>query len=79
MSKENYSVADLVEMADGNSEIGRFFGISPQSVSDWKAKGRVPTDRVPGMEKLTGIPRHLIRPDRPDLFPPPQEGTHVAA
>lgn len=43
-------------------------GITRQAVCLWR---RVPIERVTIVAKITGIPRHRIRPDYPDLFPPP--------
>lgn len=63
--------AKETERGKGNSSAGRRIGIRPQSISRWLRQGYIPVDRVPAMEAITGIPRHVIRPDRPDLFPPP--------
>jgi DNA-binding transcriptional regulator YdaS (Cro superfamily) len=41
--------------------------ITHGAVSQWK---RVPAERVLDVEKLTGIPRHMLRPD---IFPNPAE------
>lgn len=46
--------------------IAREFGISQQAVDQWVQKGSVPAERVLGVEKLTGISRHTLRPD---LYP----------
>lgn len=35
-------------------------GVTPQAVSQWK---KVPADRVLDVERITGISRHLLRPD----------------
>jgi len=48
------------------SKIAQHFGISRQSVYEW-FKGEVPPTRVIELEKVTGIPRHELRPD---LYPP---------
>lgn len=39
--------------------------ISSQAVSQWK---RVPADRVLDVERVTGIPRHELRPDLAAVF-----------
>ncbi len=41
--------------------------ITHGAVSQWK---RVPAERVLDVEKITGIPRHLLRPD---IYPNPAE------
>lgn len=43
-------------------------GITPQAIQKWMDKGRVPFDRVLQVERLTGIPRHELRPDLKDWF-----------
>lgn len=40
-------------------------GVSPQAISQWS---RVPVLRVLDVERVTGIPRHELRPD---IYPPP--------
>jgi DNA-binding transcriptional regulator YdaS (Cro superfamily) len=66
------TTSDIIATAGGNTVLGRLLGISPQAISKWIEAGHVPIDRVPAVENATGIARHLIRPDRPDLFPPPR-------
>lgn len=51
-------------------------GIKPQAINNWT---RVPVDRVADVERITGVPRHVLRPDRPDLFPDPSEARDHAA
>jgi DNA-binding transcriptional regulator YdaS (Cro superfamily) len=41
-------------------EVARKLGITPGAISQWD---RVPAERVPAVEKATGIPRHRLRPD----------------
>ncbi|WP_313078403.1 transcriptional regulator [Agrobacterium pusense] len=55
-------------MAAGSSkELARRVGVSPQAVSQWDT---VPPLRVLKVEKSTGIPRWVLRPD---LYPPSLE------
>lgn len=49
------------------SELARKLGITHGAVCQW---GEVPANRVLDVERLTGIPRHEIRPD---LYPPERE------
>jgi DNA-binding transcriptional regulator YdaS (Cro superfamily) len=35
-------------------------GITPQAVSQWR---RVPAERAIEVERVTGVPRHELRPD----------------
>lgn len=56
----------------GNAmRIAAALGITPQAISKWK---RVPPYRVLAVEKVTGVPRHILRPD---LYP--RENTPAAA
>lgn len=47
------------------SEIARACGITHGAVSQWR---KVPAERVLDVERITGVPRHALRPD---LYPPP--------
>lgn len=59
-------VLDLLPKRRGIiSDIARACGITPGAVSQWH---RVPAERVLDVERVTGVPRHALRPD---LYPPP--------
>lgn len=45
------------------SALSRELGIRRQAVQNWN---KVPAERVIAVEKVTGIPRHVLRPD---LYP----------
>lgn len=60
-------LASAIEKAGGQSEVARLLGIAQQSVSEWVARGVVPPKRVLEIERLTGVPRHRLRPD---IYPP---------
>jgi DNA-binding transcriptional regulator YdaS (Cro superfamily) len=45
--------------------IARELGIEKGAISQWKV---IPAERVPPISRITGIPRHLLRPD---LWDPP--------
>ena len=57
--------------------------ISPAAVSKWFKRGRIPLERVPDIERLTGISRHELRPDFFGPAPPsaaqPATGQEAAA
>ena len=54
------------EVAGGNTGLAeKIGGLTPQAVSQWK---RVPVERVLDVERITGVPRHELRPD---IYPPP--------
>lgn len=46
-------------------------GVLPPALSKWE-RGRVPAGRVLTIERITGIPRHALRPD---LYPAPAEAS----
>ena len=41
-------------------------GVRPSALCKWE-RGRIPAERVIEVERITGIPRHELRPD---LYPP---------
>lgn len=51
----------------GNTGLSRALNdeITPQAVAQWK---QVPAERVLKVERVTGVPRHRLRPD---LYPAP--------
>lgn len=53
----------IIKAAGGQSELARLLDIKQQSVHEWVTRGRVPAERVLQIERVTGVPRHLIRPD----------------
>ncbi|MEH6691314.1 MAG: YdaS family helix-turn-helix protein [Pseudorhizobium pelagicum] len=53
-------VEEAAEKVGGIVALARELGIKHPSLHSWT---RVPAERVLKIEKLTGIPRHRIRPD----------------
>lgn len=53
-----------VKTANGPTRLGNLIGVSSQAISQWE---QVPSTRVIEVERVTGIPRHALRPD---LYPP---------
>ena len=51
---------DAIRRAGGPAAVGRAFGITSQAVTQWQ---RVPPERVLEVERLSGVSRHLLRPD----------------
>lgn len=69
---------EAVTKFGGLSAMARHFNLTPWAVSKWKT--RVPAERCPELEKLTGIRCERLRPDidwavlrRPEL----KEGEHA--
>lgn len=52
-----------IKRAGGQSRLADRFGVSRQAVQEWLKHGRVPADKVLAVEELSGISRHLLRPD----------------
>lgn len=46
--------------------LSRLLGISAPSVWEWRRRGRIPAERVLQVERVTGVSRHILRPD---LYP----------
>jgi DNA-binding transcriptional regulator YdaS (Cro superfamily) len=66
------TVADIInDYMDGPTAAARQLGVQHPSVCRWMREGRVPVDRVPAIAQRTRLPKHVICPQRPDLFPPP--------
>lgn len=63
-------VALAVRAAGSPAKLAQEIGIAGPSIYRWKS---VPVDRVPAISERYGIPRHLLCPERPDLFPPPTD------
>lgn len=55
-----------IESAGSMSELARQLGVSYQSVQQWRDREQIPAERVLAVEKLTGVSRHVLRPD---LYP----------
>lgn len=59
------SPVDLaIEAAGGPSVVAAKLGLKgPNVVSNWRARGQVPAEHVRSLERLSGISRHVLRPD----------------
>ena len=49
------------------ANLAEAIGVTPQAVRKWKKENKLPAERVLSVEKITGVPRHELRPD---LYPP---------
>ncbi len=55
-----------IEAAGGRRVVAEAFGVRYQANEKWQRLGRLPAERVLLLEKLSGVPRHKLRPD---LYP----------
>jgi DNA-binding transcriptional regulator YdaS (Cro superfamily) len=52
---------DLIRSRRGlSAQIARELGVNSGAVAQWD---RIPAERVVDIERITGIPRHMLRPD----------------
>jgi len=63
---------EAIKAVGGVGALARALGISQPSVSSWN---RVPSERVIAVEKVSGIGRHILRPD---LYPEARSAIAVA-
>jgi DNA-binding transcriptional regulator YdaS (Cro superfamily) len=49
-----------IKTAGGLRALARLIGITHQAVAQWD---KIPAERVIEMERLTGVPRSVLRPD----------------
>jgi DNA-binding transcriptional regulator YdaS (Cro superfamily) len=61
----NHVVERLADAAGGITRLATSLGVKHQSLYSWR---RVPAERVIDVERVTGIPRHELRPD---IYPVP--------
>ncbi len=60
METPQMALKRAVEVAGGPTALGRLLGISGEAIVQW---GRVPPLRVLDVERVTGVPKELLRPD----------------
>lgn len=64
MNTKTPSVAKIIEQLGGPTKAASSLGISnPSVVINWRERNSIPADRCIAIEKLTGIPRQVLRPD----------------
>lgn len=59
------AIADAISKVEGGqAALARHLGVTPQAVNQWVTKTRpVPARLVLAIESLTGVSRHVLRPD----------------
>lgn len=65
---------NFIQAGGGVEALIARLGVSRRTLFNWKAI-RIPADRVPDVERITGIPRHELRPD---LWEAPAQPVEVA-
>jgi DNA-binding transcriptional regulator YdaS (Cro superfamily) len=64
MEKQVSALQEAIDAVGGVRALGEKLNISHQAISQWK---QCPPLRVLDLERISGIPRHRLRPD---LYPP---------
>lgn len=64
MRERDPIISKVLASAGTQQELAQRIGVTPSALSQWD---RVPHLRVLTVERVTGIPRHELRPD---LYPP---------
>lgn len=59
------TIRELAERAGGIKSFARQLGVKHQSLYSWH---KVPAERVLEIERITGVSRHVLRPD---IYGPP--------
>lgn len=55
---------EAIKAAGNQTKLARAIKKTPQLISYWNNKvGRVPAEYVPEVAEVTGVPRHVLRPD----------------
>ena len=55
--------AEKVVEKFGAYRIAKAVGVRHQSVYTWVRRGKIPAKRVLQVEEITGVSRHILRPD----------------
>jgi DNA-binding transcriptional regulator YdaS (Cro superfamily) len=64
MSSENLTGMDAVlAKVDSRAALARALGITRDAVAKWAQSGKVPSDRVGEVARVTGLSPAIIRPD----------------
>jgi 2-polyprenyl-6-methoxyphenol hydroxylase-like FAD-dependent oxidoreductase len=56
----NQALEDAIATFESLADMARQMGVNYQAIQDWRARGRVPVDRIPKLSELSGISRELL-------------------
>nr|WP_294864370.1 helix-turn-helix domain-containing protein [uncultured Pseudogulbenkiania sp.] len=59
-------IKDVIKEAGGPSAVGRALGVSSSAVNNWAARGHIPAEHCPTLERLTGG-KYRCEQMRPDV------------
>ena len=65
MADKDGALERAIEAAGGGNKLAVGIGVTPQALSQWS---KVPPLRVLDVERVSGVPRHELRPD---IYPAP--------
>ena len=65
------AIDNAIRLAGSANKLACTIGVSGMAVSQWKAKGTVPSSRVLQVFSATGVTPHELRPA---LYPNPTDG-----
>jgi DNA-binding transcriptional regulator YdaS (Cro superfamily) len=56
-------VSAAAALVGSRAELAKLMGVSAGAVSKWSKQKKIPINRVIRFEQITGISRHVLRPD----------------
>jgi hypothetical protein len=60
LKRPNRGLAKAIEAAETLSNLAKIVGVTTGAACRWR---NIPIEHVPRVEKITGISRHVLRPD----------------
>lgn len=56
-------IKQAIEKSGGVAELSRALNITYEAVRQWDERNTIPAGRVIEVERISGVSRHLLRPD----------------